>query len=181
MRHAGRPLASVSCLALLLAAIAAASCREDPASPPVSNEVDAQLMADIKAHEDQFFSAMARGDVDAMMEVYTDDVISLAPGAPMVRGKAALREFWNAYLHDATSHVEHETVQMERRGDLIYEVSTYRQEVRWKDGRVARDQGKWMTVKKLQPDGRWKTHVGAWASDLPPSPVPAPAPSPSPP
>lgn len=133
------------------------------------NEVDAQLIAEIKAHEDQFFSAMERGDVKGMMEVYTDDVISLAPGAPMVRGKAALEAFWTEYMRDATSYVEHETVQMERRGDMIYEVSTYRQEIRWTDGRVFRDEGKWMTIKKLQPDGQWKTHVGSWCSDLAPA------------
>ena len=38
-----------------------------------------------------------------MVEVYTDDAISLASGAPMVRGKAAIEEFWTRYLQDASS------------------------------------------------------------------------------
>src|SRR5262245_10800251 len=138
-------------------------------------EVDAQVLQAVKAHEDQFFQAMRRGDVKAMVEVYTDDAISMAPGAPMVRGKTALEEFWTRYLQDTSSvDVDHETVVLEHRGDLLYEVSTYVQTIHWKNGEVAEDRGKWFTVKKRQADGSWKTHIGAWSSDSSPGAIPSP-------
>lgn len=142
-----------------------------------SPEADAQVLQAIKAHEDQFFDAMRRCDVKAMVEVYTDDAICLPPGAPMVRGKAALEEFWTRYLQDTSGmEVDHETVTLEHRGDLLYEVSTYVQTIHWKDGNVTEDRGKWLTVKKQQPDGSWRTHVGAWSSDSSPSAIASPAP-----
>jgi ketosteroid isomerase-like protein len=165
------PAVCLLLLAVCVVGVVAGACRSDRAGP----EANAQVVQAIKDHEDQFFAAMRRGDVDAMVEVYTDDAISLAPGAPLVRGKAALREFWTRYLQDTASvDVDHETVVLEHRDDLLYEVSTYVQTIHWKNGKVTEDRGKWLTVKKQQPDGSWKTHIGAWSSDSSPDAIPSP-------
>jgi ketosteroid isomerase-like protein len=101
-----------------------------------------------------------------MLTVYTDDLISLAPDGSMVRGRAALREFWVWYLARASKvHVEHERLALEVEGDSAWEFSSYRQRIEWRDGSVLEDSGKWLTVRKRAADGSWKTHMGSWTSD----------------
>jgi uncharacterized protein (TIGR02246 family) len=153
--------AGVAALLCVWAAGCAAGSRED-------EETSAER--GLAAAETVFFDAMQRGDVEAMMTVYTEDAISLPPGGAMVRGKAAIREFWARYLAETSRVVvERERVALEIEGDSLWEVSTYRQRVEWKDGSVSEDEGKWLTVRKRQADGSWKTHMGAWSSDRPAS------------
>lgn len=142
-------------------------CLSASGCAPASRDSDASAAErGLAAAETVFFEALERGDVEAMMTVYTDDPITLPPDGSIVRGRAALREFWTGYVARASKvEVERERVALEVTDDSAWEVSSYRQRIEWKDGSVLEDSGKWLTVRKLQADGSWKTHMGAWTSD----------------
>lgn len=46
--------------------------------------------------------ALSRGDLDRVMEVYADDVISMPADQPPLRRKAAVRAMWEGLLRDFT-------------------------------------------------------------------------------
>ena len=53
--------------------------------------------ADVAAIEqaaDRLLAAAKRGDVDAMMEEFSDDSVIIPPGLPVMRGKEAIRVFY---------------------------------------------------------------------------------------
>src|SRR5262245_41776207 len=164
------PLAALIPFALAAALVAGCKPKTDS-----GYHADVAALAGVEAEEKKFFEALARVDVPTMLSVFSEEAILLPPNAPMARGKAEIRDYWTRYTGDAVAiEVLHERISYERQGDLFYEVSTYDQTVRGRDGQVTKERGKWLTVKKRQADGSWKTHVGAWSSDgdAPPPPPP---------
>ena len=55
--------------------------------------LDAALMASPEDTEQQFYEALQRGDLDALMSVWSDDddIVCVHPGGPRVLGPAAIR------------------------------------------------------------------------------------------
>jgi len=54
----------------------------------------AQSKAAIQKLEDQWGAAFNKGDAAAVAAMYTDDAYVLPAGAPMVRGRADIQNFW---------------------------------------------------------------------------------------
>lgn len=109
-----------------------------------------------------FVDAINRGDLDAAMEVYTDDAHILPPGAPMVRGRPAIRDFWaGAAEQMGITGVGLETVELREAGD------GQAQEIgRWvmhgADGELGR--GKYV-VNWKDDGGRWRWDWDIWNTD----------------
>ena len=65
--------------------------------------------------------ALSRGDLESLMTVYADDVISMPPNQPARVGKAAVRSMWEDVLStfsvESSVSVEEVEVAGERWGD----------------------------------------------------------------
>jgi len=122
---------------------------------------------DIISASRAFSAAYVRGDVDAMMALYTPDAVILPPNRPIIRGTDALRRYWT--LPAGLRVVEHAATpdSIVVVGNTAYDWGTYR--VRTinaaGEGGERTTLGKYVIVWVRDPrDARlgWRMHVDMW-------------------
>ncbi|HLK62635.1 MAG TPA: nuclear transport factor 2 family protein [Bryobacteraceae bacterium] len=98
-----------------------------------------------------------RGNFNALESVYTENARILPPGAAMIEGRPAIKEFWQgaAASLNVTS-IQLETVDVEFLGDTAVEIG--RAMINTQSGSMA---VKYVVVWK-QEDGAWKWHIDIW-------------------
>ncbi len=99
---------------------------------------------------------------DALDKIYTADARILPPGASMISGRKAVKEFWSNLIQSANaSSAALESVDVMPAGDGIVEIG--RATLRVQPGGHAPTE---MQVKYVvywrQEDGLWKWHVDIW-------------------
>ena len=114
--------------------------------------------------------ALSQGDLESVMAVYSDDVISMPPNQPPLHGKAAVRSMWESVLEgfsiDSTVSVE----EVEVAGAWAFERGTYKMTLKPKGGgELIEDEGKYLDIVRQQPDGDWKYARVSWSSSRPAS------------
>jgi len=119
----------------------------------------------------QFGAAFNRGDIAGAVEFYTDDAKFLHPGAEIVSGKQAIKEFFETGRALGLWKINFETIEIGYDGNLAYERGVNTIEMDAGDGQLMIDKGKYLVVMKRGADGSWKVAVDIWNSDLP-QPVP---------
>ena len=147
--------------ALLLFPLIAAAC-----APAVDVEADRVAIEAMRAAEGV---AVAAGDVDAMMALYADDIVIMAPNEPMASGVDAAREWGNEFfgMFSATvsSYTSDDIVIM---GDVAIERYSGLFTVTPKAGGDAMAETiKGIHVYRRQADGSWKMTHDVWNSDEP--------------
>jgi ketosteroid isomerase-like protein len=71
-------------------------------------------------------TALARGDAAGMVAVYTQDAQLLPPNRDILNGSAALQTFWQGVIDMGIRAMTLEAVELERHGEIAYEVWTGR-------------------------------------------------------
>jgi uncharacterized protein (TIGR02246 family) len=155
---------AVFCLVVLLSA-----CTKVPEVD--TREADAKAIKDVEAA--MMKSATAK-DVDAFVAFYTDDASILSPNAPIFTGKQAIKEGIKPMLSDPQfsltlmpTHVE-----VSKSGDLAFSQGPYKMSFSDVRGNKFEDEGKYLTVWRKLPDGKWKVVEDTMNSDLPLPPPP---------
>ncbi|HXM38124.1 MAG TPA: nuclear transport factor 2 family protein [Gemmatimonadales bacterium] len=141
-------------------AIAAVACR--PAPPAVS---DADKTG-IRAAGDSFVVFFRTNRDSATAALYTENAVLMPPNRGAVEGRAAIRAFFEAFpaLPDFTAT----PIDIDGRGDLAYVRGTYAFTMPGASGRPAMsDHGKFVEVRRRQPDGKWLVSVDIFNSDVP--------------
>lgn len=133
-----------------------------------AEDVEAILELERRARE-----AAEAKDLERYVSFYADDASLFWPGAPMVTGRAAIREFMRVFLSMPAFSLSFETakVDVSRAGDLAYSYGTNKVTLVDPIGNRMKDRGKYLTVYRKQPDGTWKVMADMGNSDLP-APVP---------
>ena len=138
------PLAVVVALSILSAATAA----------PVYGDVAREA---IDAANAAFVKAFLAGDAKAVSELYTEDAQVIAPGAALVRGRAAIAAFWAGSMK-TTRDVRLETTAVESAGgDLAIEDGVAHLVA--KDGKES--SARYVVVWK-RVAGVWRLHRDIW-------------------
>jgi uncharacterized protein (TIGR02246 family) len=107
--------------------------------------------------------AIAKGDMDRLAALYTQDAILLPPDAQMVRGRDAIREFWSGAAEAlGLKSVKLETVDLQLAGqDTACEVGAAQLELAPAGGEATTATIKYM-VAWLKIDGAWRLHRDIW-------------------
>jgi ketosteroid isomerase-like protein len=116
---------------------------------------------EIQRLEAGFMKHANEKDAAAVTELfYAEDAQLLGPGAPLIRGKAAIREFWAGFMQVAGNDVTLETHTVGEAGDLAYGVGRF-------TGTIggAHQTGKYVVVYKRQADGGLKAIADAFNAD----------------
>jgi uncharacterized protein (TIGR02246 family) len=103
-----------------------AGCSSTPkeaASVPETNHMPdlAKIRTEIQALETEFGSATTNNDLDAVLEYYADDAISLANDAPMLVGKTAIGEHYKKHVMGKNKTHVYQTIDVFSEGNMVVE------------------------------------------------------------
>ena len=103
--------------------------------------------------------AIARGDSLAAAGLCTEDVILMAQGAPLARGRMEVRALCDEWAR--AEHVDEARQVLDCGGDgsLAYLAGTYARKVTLGEGGFRIATGKYLVGYKRESDGAWKTHA----------------------
>jgi uncharacterized protein (TIGR02246 family) len=115
----------------------------------------------VRALEAEFQRHANANDAAALTEAfYADDAVLLPPNAPQASGKAAIRDFWKAFLATGISDVVLDTGNVSSSGDLAYGVGKYGY-----TSAGARQSGKYVVVYRRQSNGSYRAVADAFNSN----------------
>lgn len=134
------------------------------ASPASTDE------AAIRTQSTDWVKAYNGGDAKAVAALYAEDALLLPPGAPGVRGRAAILEF---FIKDIAGSKAAGVVfsiapnaDVGVSGNMGWESGTYKVTVK---GAVV-ETGKYLSVSRKK-DGKWLYIRDTWNADAPPAPA----------
>jgi ketosteroid isomerase-like protein len=116
------------------------------------------------ADTNDLFNAEVFGkrNYDALDNIYTSGARILPPGAPMIAGRAAIKEFWATMIQSANAKsAVLESVDVMPAGDGVVEIGRVVLTVE-PDGHAAAEIEVKYVVYWKPEDGRWKWHVDIW-------------------
>lgn len=122
-----------------------------------------EVRAAIVAANQEFMAAFSRGDAAGIASLYSKDGQALPPNNDFTAGKQAIETFWQGAMNTGIKAAKFETIEVEDRGDIAYEVGRYTLQGE-RDQEI--DTGKYVVVWK-QEAGQWKLHRDIWNSSGP--------------
>jgi uncharacterized protein (TIGR02246 family) len=133
-----------------------AGCSETPAPVPDTRAADERSIREGEIAWNADFKAK---DVDRLMSHYADAATLMAPGAPVAKGRDAIRASLNGMLADKNMAITFSAsmVEVAKGGDMAYSQGTYAlTTTNPKTRRPVNEKGTYVTVYKKQAGGDWK-------------------------
>ncbi|TDI45856.1 MAG: SgcJ/EcaC family oxidoreductase [Acidobacteria bacterium] len=111
----------------------------------------------------RFEEAAAKGDIEGMAAIYTEDGVALPPDGPVVKGHEALRGLWGSVVNDmGLKAVKLETVDLELiSDDAACEIGEATLDFAPAGGEATQMVAKFIVVWK-KVDGQWLMHRDIW-------------------
>jgi len=130
---------------ILLGALFAPASRADSA------------LEEIDAANKSFAEAVMAGDVDSLVDAYTDDGCVIAPMAGETCGKEAIRTFWKSVIATHPKNVEIITEKVGSEGDMAFATG----QLVITDAESAVHKSRFALVL-MKVEGQWKLRVDSW-------------------
>jgi len=159
---------------MAVAALCFATLQGCSESPPAESGVDTSAptaRSIFQATTAAFHLALRTDDADALFMHVAEDVVMMPPGEAAIRGKAAMRDWYAAFLS------QFRTTSLKLTGQEVFigkgwavELGSYEwglQAVAGGDPVV--DHGSYMQVWRQQPNGQWQFAREIWNSSVPPA------------
>ena len=105
-------------------------------------------------------------DVERIVSFWTDDAKVFPPGAPVIEGKPAIREFVTGSLSIPGFHITWETAEavVAPGGEMGYTIARNRLTMPDADGNLRTESGRAVAVWRREPDGAWRCVIDIWNS-----------------
>ena len=154
---------ALACFGLLMASPAVAEKTDRAAEEQAIRNIDAAWSKNLQSK-----------NLDAVMENYADDAAFLVPNQPIIVGKQAIREWFEARIATPgyTATISPTKIAVSTAGDMAYELCTFAASAQAADGRTVKSIGKHLVTWEKR-DGRWRVTAEAISTDSPPSPPPS--------
>jgi uncharacterized protein (TIGR02246 family) len=117
-----------------------------------------EIRNDIRRADDAFEQHFSQGDASGIADLYTNDGMLLPTGSEFIKGKEAIRNFWQGAINMGIKEAKLDIIEVELQGEIAYEVGRY--QLKGADGALM-DQGKYIVIWK-QEQGQWKLHRDIW-------------------
>lgn len=156
MTYCTKPLAFLLLIVL--------GCEPSPV-PPTTEQPDPQLAIDaITAQAQRFSQAYMDGDIETLVSIYTEGGIAAPGGRDFIRGRDALRQFWQ--LPDGRKVTHHRSTSEEIiiEGKYAYDWGYYEGAAGPVDGEARPFNGKYVIVWRQDDDGVWRMVQDMWNS-----------------
>ncbi len=114
-------------------------------------------MPAMKARDNHsLFERLAKeGDVDGLLDLYTDDAVYVASSDQTLEGHEQIRPALQAMI-DMGYETRLELTGLVEAGDIVLEKSRWTTRITGDDGKVEETTGLSTVVLKRQPDGSWR-------------------------
>ncbi|MCB2229816.1 nuclear transport factor 2 family protein [bacterium] len=120
-----------------------------------------------QAHEN-YVAAINSNDLDSLLEMFTDDVVFMAPNSPVMEGKQALMPWLEGYLAAYQTHWVKTVDEFVVAGEWAFERYSYKStDTSLEDGSVYEDTGWGLVIYHRDADGKWRVARDAWGQDHP--------------
>ncbi len=111
-----------------------------------------------------FSAAYVRGDVNAMMECYSDSAVIMPPGRDMISHPDSIRKYWTLPPgHRVTRH-ESTPTEITIAGSTAYDYGYYEGAISREDSEAVVFRGKYVYVWVKGSDSRWRMKIDIWNS-----------------
>jgi ketosteroid isomerase-like protein len=127
-----------------------------------------EMIQAIRAKDEEFIRNLNSGNVDALVSgFYAEDADLLPPHAPIIKGRAAIQEFWKGMVSAGLKVLVLETKRVEESGDLAYGSGVFELTLSPPGGDTMSDKGKYVVVYRRQHDGTWQAVADIFNSSEP--------------
>ena len=118
----------------------------------------------IQAIADAYVKASLKGDAKAIAALYTEDAVEMPPNAPMVKGRAAIEQY---YVKQFVSGMKLTTfslkhIETHASGDVGYDVGTYQQDMTPPKAASVSETGKYTVILKRTGGARFDRPLPAF-------------------
>lgn len=152
---------------LVLAALVVVSCAPPPPDVAALRKQIDEMME--KGEKD-----MVAGTMDTTLAQYTDDAVSMPNYGPMLKGKAAIKDYFIKMMSMGIkfTKVDFVTHDVMVGGKYVYETGTYSMTLQIPAMPEMTEEGKYLTVYELGSDGKLRIKVETWNTNtMPPMPA----------
>ena len=133
----------------------------DPALPLSDMDINA-----IKSVCSSISRTALEGDWDALVQLFTEDLVALPPNSAPIRGRAAFKTMIESFNPNFTDH-RIELRDIDGYGDIAYAWGNYTETFSVNAApEPITDVAKLMFIFRKQPDGSWLVAVEMWNTDL---------------
>ena len=141
-------------------------------SGPAPEEFTTKDAGGIRQQHDAFVAAFNTKDVPKVLDLYAENSVFMPPNEPIIRGKDALKNFYDALFVKGATNLRMEIAEVSGHGPIAYQSGTYEMNLEPATGAPGRDRGKYLFVVRKMGAG-WRYQYTMWNSDLPPPSAPA--------
>ena len=139
----------------------------------VAEEVGVKALSDediaaIKAIGPALDKASLALDIDALLELWTEDTLLMNPNEPIIQGRAGVVKYYKAFETVTMKEHKHELLEVDGYGDIAYARGAYKV-VYVMEGidEPVEDKGKTLLILRKQSNSSWLIALFSWSSDLP--------------
>lgn len=108
--------------------------------------------------------AFNRRNINALVELYSEDAVLLLPDYPAAIGADAIRELLNKVLPAETRHLRIQGKQVEYTGPLAVEIATYTLSPPASASASPIETGRLVTTWRRMPSGEFQITISVWSS-----------------
>ena len=130
---------------------------------PAPSTLSAQDRASIQSISDRFAKLMLARDFDALTQFYAVNAILMPPNQPAVQGRTQIKIRMEAFPKLTSFSIE--VQEIDGRDDLAYVRGAYSMTIEADGAPAAVEEGKFLEIRKKQPDGSWPLVVDMFSSD----------------
>ena len=129
---------------------AGAGARAGSGGGPALSAADRTAIA---ANSADWLAAVRKADWSAVAAAYTQDAMLLPPEQPAVAGRDAIAKWFAAFPPIISMELDDQ--ETDGRGDVAYVRGAYRLVVAPPGAGTVRETGKYIEIRRRQPDGSW--------------------------
>lgn len=135
-------------------------------SGPAPQEFTTRDAGTIRQRNNAFVQAFNTKGTPTILDLYAENSVFMPPNQPIIRGKGALKNFYDELLKEGATNLKLNVDQVSGHGPIAYQSGTYEMELKPASGAGSRDRGKYLFVLRKMGE-TWRYEYTMWNSDLP--------------
>ena len=126
------------------------------------------ILDEMQDLNNKWVEKFSKGDIEACVEMYTEDGAIYSPYSPAAIGRDAIRDTFKEWHEAGEQNKRVKVIEADSDSKIAYFTATYSGDFPEDDGTLANESGVVLTVCVRASNGSWKMHISSLNSDTPP-------------